>query len=113
MLAFDEDAADRVAQGPLIEWTDTTLTSPDALAVELAEIRRRRRAVDRAELTPGLYCVAAPVFGPRGMLVGVISLSGPRERFGDAEIAQMKNVLGPVAEKLTQNLGGAWPDFQS
>lgn len=62
MLAFDEDAADRVAQGPLIEWTDTTLTSPDALAVELAEIRRRRRAVDRAELTPGLYCVAAPVF---------------------------------------------------
>lgn len=62
MLAFDEDAADRVAQGPLIEWTDTTLTSPDALAVELAEIRRRRRAIDRAELTPGLYCVAAPVF---------------------------------------------------
>ncbi|UVE94586.1 IclR family transcriptional regulator [Dietzia sp. B32] len=62
MLAFDEDAADRVAQGPLVEWTDTTLTSPDALAVELAEIRRRRRAIDRAELTPGLYCVAAPVF---------------------------------------------------
>ncbi|MEB8325701.1 IclR family transcriptional regulator [Dietzia kunjamensis] len=62
MLAFDEEAADRVAQGPLIEWTDTTLTSPDALAVELAEIRRRRRAVDRAELTPGLFCVAAPVF---------------------------------------------------
>ena len=38
------------------------MTSPDALAVELAEIRRRRRAIDRAELTPGLYCVAAPVF---------------------------------------------------
>ncbi|MGX1596370.1 IclR family transcriptional regulator [Dietzia maris] len=62
MLAFDEAAAERVAQGPLVEWTDTTLTSPDALAVELAEIRRRRRAIDRAELTPGLYCVAAPVF---------------------------------------------------
>ena len=62
MLAFDEHAADRVARGPLIEWTDTTLTSPDALAVELAEIRRRKRAIDRAELTPGLYCVAAPVF---------------------------------------------------
>lgn len=62
MLAFDEAAAERVAQGPLVEWTDTTVTSPDALAVELAEIRRRRRAIDRAELTPGLYCVAAPVF---------------------------------------------------
>lgn len=62
MLAFDEDAAARVAQEPLIKWTDTTLASADELAVELAEIRRRRRAVDLAELTPGLYCVAAPVF---------------------------------------------------
>ncbi|AWH91371.1 IclR family transcriptional regulator [Dietzia lutea] len=62
MLAFDEDAAGRVAQGPMVAWTETTLTSPDALAVELGEIRRKKRAVDRAELTPGLYCVAAPVF---------------------------------------------------
>lgn len=62
MLAFDEEAADRVARGPMVAWTDTTLTSADALAVELAEIRRTRRALDHAELTPGLYCVAAPVF---------------------------------------------------
>jgi DNA-binding IclR family transcriptional regulator len=62
MLAFDAEAADRVARGPMVAWTDTTLTSPDALAVELAGIRRRRRSLDRAELTPGLYCVAAPVF---------------------------------------------------
>lgn len=62
MLAFDEDAAGRVALGPMVAWTETTLTSPDALAMELGEIRRKKRAVDRAELTPGLYCVAAPVF---------------------------------------------------
>lgn len=66
MLAFDDDAAQRVAQGPLVAWTDTTLTSADALAVELADIRRRRRSLDRAELTPGLYCVAAPVFDGGG-----------------------------------------------
>ena len=45
------------------------------------------------------------------MLVGVISLSGPRERFGEAEIAQMKATLGPIAKKLSINLGGEWPDF--
>ena len=62
MLAFDEPAAERVSQGPMLAWTETTLTSADALAVELSEIRRKRRALDHAELTPGLYCVAAPVF---------------------------------------------------
>ena len=62
MLAFDEEATARVARGPMVAWTETTVTSADALAVELAEIRRRRRSLDRAELTPGLYCVAAPVF---------------------------------------------------
>lgn len=66
MLAFDDDAAQRVAQGPLVAWTDTTLTSADALAVELADIRKRKRSLDRAELTPGLYCVAAPVFDGGG-----------------------------------------------
>jgi DNA-binding IclR family transcriptional regulator len=52
------------------------------------------------------------VFGPRGTLIGVISLSGPRERFGKNEIAEMKRVLGPVAKALTINLGGAWPQFR-
>lgn len=66
MLAFDEEAADRVAREPMVAWTDSTLASPDALAVELAEIRRKRRALDHAELTPGLYCVAAPVFDQDG-----------------------------------------------
>lgn len=80
MLAFDEGAASRVAQGPMVAWTETTVTSADALAVELAEIRRRRRSFDRAELTPGLYCVAAPVFdddtaGDRGGTHAVAALS--------------------------------------
>lgn len=85
MLAFDEGAAARVAEGPLPAWTETTLTSADALAVELGEIRRTRRAVDRAELTPGLYCVAAPVFdddeaGARSSrAVAALSASAPDE----------------------------------
>lgn len=65
--------------------------------------------VSLGERDPSCAAVAAPVFGPRGMLIGVISLSGPRERFGELEITGMKRTLGPVAEKLTNNLGGEWP----
>jgi DNA-binding IclR family transcriptional regulator len=68
--------------------------------------------VSLGERDPSCAAVAAPVFGPRGMLIGVISLSGPRERFGTAEISDMKRVLGPVAERLTINLGGEWPTYR-
>jgi DNA-binding IclR family transcriptional regulator len=75
-------------------------------------IRRVGSDVSLGERDPSCAAVAAPVFGPRGMLIGVISLSGPRERFGEAEIAEMKRVLGPVAQALTVNLGGEWPAYR-
>ncbi|MCX7319966.1 MAG: IclR family transcriptional regulator [Hyphomicrobiales bacterium] len=76
-------------------------------------IRADGNDVSLGERDPSCAAVAAPVFGPRGILVGVISLSGPRERFGDSRIAEMKSLLGPVAAKLTVNLGGEWPAFTS
>ena len=76
-------------------------------------IRTHGFDVSLGERDPSCAAVAAPVFGPRDTLVGVLSLSGPRERFGAAEIAAMEAVLGPVAEKLTISLGGAWPAFKA
>lgn len=75
-------------------------------------IRANGNDVSLGERDPSCAAVAAPVFGPRGMLVGVISLSGPIERFGSMQIANMKRVLGPVAEDITRRLGGDWPTFQ-
>lgn len=74
-------------------------------------IRAEGFEVSLGERDPSCAAVAAPVFGPDRALIGVISLSGPRERFGKAEIAKMKRLLGPVAENLTKALGGTWPDF--
>jgi len=75
-------------------------------------IRAHGFEVSLGERDPSCAAVAAPVFGPRGALVGVVSLSGPRERFGKAEIADMKRLLGPVAARLTADLGGVWPSFR-
>jgi DNA-binding IclR family transcriptional regulator len=74
-------------------------------------IRRDGFDVSLGERDPSCAAVAAPVFGPLGALLGVLSLSGPRERFGEAEIGQMKRTLGPVAKRLTETLGGAWPEY--
>jgi DNA-binding IclR family transcriptional regulator len=75
-------------------------------------IRSAGFEISLGERDPSCAAIAAPVFGPQSILVGVISLSGPRERFGKNEIAKMRRVLGPVAESLSIKLGGTWPSFR-
>ena len=72
-------------------------------------IRTERCNISLGERDPSCAAVAAPVFGPRDVLVGVVSLSGPRDRFGPADIVRMKTMLHPAAAELTRALGGIWP----
>ncbi|MEW6638897.1 MAG: IclR family transcriptional regulator C-terminal domain-containing protein [Pseudomonadota bacterium] len=74
-------------------------------------IRSEGWALSLGERDPSCAAVAAPVFGPDSRLLGALSLSGPRERFGDDEIDALRRALGAAAAKLTRALGGAWPPF--
>jgi IclR family transcriptional regulator, acetate operon repressor len=64
----------------LERYTAQTLTTTDALAAELARVRRQGFAKAVAELEDGLVAVAAPVFGPGGGCVAALSISGPEYR---------------------------------
>jgi DNA-binding IclR family transcriptional regulator len=64
----------------LERYTAHTITSLDALATELAAVRRDGYAKAVAELEDGLVAVAAPVFGPGGTCVAALSVSGPEYR---------------------------------
>jgi len=64
----------------LERFTPQTITSLDALAAELAAVRRDGYAKAVAELEEGLVAVAAPVFGPAGTCVAALSISGPEFR---------------------------------
>jgi DNA-binding IclR family transcriptional regulator len=64
----------------LERYTPQTITSLDALAAELAAIRRDGYARAVAELEEGLVAVAAPVFDPVGNCVAALSISGPAYR---------------------------------
>jgi IclR family transcriptional regulator, acetate operon repressor len=64
----------------LDRYTPQTVTSPDALAAELAAVRRNGYATAVAELEEGLVAVAAPVFAAAGACIAAISVSGPAFR---------------------------------
>lgn len=65
--------------------------------------------VSYGERDPSCAAVAAPVFGAEGVVVGAISVSGPRERFSDSAVAHMSEIIVEAAAMATEALGGSWP----
>ena len=61
------------------------------------------------ERDPLCGAVAAPVFGPAGILLGALSLSGPLERFSELAVQRMSGLVLGAAETATTALGGQWP----
>ncbi|ECD9628989.1 IclR family transcriptional regulator [Salmonella enterica subsp. enterica] len=75
----------------LPRYTDTTITSKTDLMKEFARIREQGWAFDNAEDSPGIYCIAAPVFNRSQEVVAAISISGvevqlPKERIQDYSV---------------------------
>ena len=96
---------DRGAAGRLLAAFD------DEVSSAAKQIRDSCFALSVGERDPACAGVACPVFGPDGVVKGVLSLSGPRERFTPAAIARMRKLLLAAAIKITQTLGGKFPEI--
>lgn len=81
LLAFNQARAETVLGGELIRWTPLTITDPEKLRMELATIRSEGIAYDREEISLGLSCVAAPIFGLENQAVAALSVSSPSATF--------------------------------
>ncbi|HLU42876.1 MAG TPA: IclR family transcriptional regulator [Microthrixaceae bacterium] len=79
MLAFDDAAAQRVAESELPARTAHTIDSPASLRAELERVRSTGVAFDRQESYDGLGCVAAPIRNS-GRAIGAVSVTGPINR---------------------------------
>jgi DNA-binding IclR family transcriptional regulator len=78
ILAFLPEAEVRelLSRKPLTAYTPTTITNRNAFMKELAEIRQRGYAIDRAEHVSASCCVAAPIFDASNQPIGAIGVSG-------------------------------------
>lgn len=106
MLAFSPAAVvDQALAGPLKPLTRTTIVDPAQLRADLEAIRERGYAVDAAESLPGTYCIAAPVFGPHGLVEGAVSLSSAGTRLTAEQMLERVADLRDVATKISYRLG--------
>lgn len=90
---------------PLTAITPRTIIDPIALRQELAVTRQRGYATDFEESTPGLCCIAAPVFDGDGAMTAAISVSVPTVRFGLDRQAELRRIVQQGAARLSHILG--------
>ncbi|WP_458210419.1 IclR family transcriptional regulator [Haladaptatus sp. NG-SE-30] len=89
----------------LPERTDRTITDPNPLHEELAEIRERGYALNQEEHANGLYAVGVPITYSEGEVLGGLSVSGPAHRIKDrVEDETIPRTLLGIANEIELNL---------
>jgi DNA-binding IclR family transcriptional regulator len=107
LLAFgsERDRESVLNKEPLESFTRRTLTDSAALRSHLATVRVRQVAFDDEEFSVGVRCIAAPVFGHDGSVIGAIGISGPSPRLGDDRLLQLEQIVRDQSLILSRKLG--------
>jgi DNA-binding IclR family transcriptional regulator len=104
LLAFaSPDTVDRVIKRGLPAFTPLTITSPERFRRALSVTRLTRVAVCRREFDPHTSAVAAPVFGPGGIVIAAVELGGS----GLTDLRPMHAPVVVAARSLTRELQAA------
>jgi len=85
--------------------TEKTITDLQQLRRELNGVREEGCAVDDEETELGGRCVAAPVFGREGSLIGAISIMGPTNRVNPDTIPALSALVVKTAGEISRALG--------
>lgn len=104
---FLAHGAARLPDGPLAKLAPRTIVDRDELARELDRVRARGYATTVDELEPGLWAVAAPVYGAAGV-VAALSISGPTTRLREGLLDELGLLLGREAASLSARLGTSY-----
>ncbi|WP_127817727.1 IclR family transcriptional regulator [Microbacterium sp. CPCC 204701] len=77
IMAFSPaDVVERILHGGLPARTPHTITSPEALAIELRQVRSAGVAIEREECVLGRSCTASPILNAAGDAFAAISVAG-------------------------------------
>lgn len=105
MLAtLPEDELDAYLAAPLQKVTALTVTDPQALRLELAQVRQRGFATAYRTNWPNENGVGAAIRNSRGEPFAAISVSAPVERVDEAACEAMGDLLADAARRISLGL---------
>ena len=107
LLAYSPETEIRAALSrPMEAYTEKTITDAKRLLKELESIRTCGYALDNQEITRGIFCIAAPIFGIDNKLVCAVSITFPsyvtEDRSVEAEIELIKKQAALISGALGQ-----------
>jgi IclR family KDG regulon transcriptional repressor len=101
-----EEVIDEIlSQIDLAPLTENTITDLERLRRELKRVQEQGSAVDDEETEMGGRCVAAPIFGREGSLIGAVSVIGPTNRVNPDTIPALSDVVRNSAREISRALG--------
>lgn len=96
--------------GALPVYSPTSLASVAALKQELELTRRRGFALDNEEYTPGVFCLAVPVYDAPGRAQCAVSVSIPVTRVGAGTLPRILAKLAECSLAVSRRRGAGAPD---
>lgn len=88
----------------LLPITKNTITNREKLERELKTFADMGYAIDNEESEEGLFCLAAPVFGPDKKIHAAISVAGPKERMMNRKDFIVEKLL-QTSKKISKSIG--------
>lgn len=99
-------ARKRLVHGlPLTGLTQNTVTNPDTLLAELAQIAKNGHALDREEFFEGMVALSVPITDERGRFIAALAFHGPTQRLNTEVMLDKKGVLIEGARRLQREVG--------
>jgi len=106
LAAMSDAEIDRLYEGhELGALAPNTLTDLAALKIRLHTVRREGVAFDDAESSPGVHCVAAPIYDHNGRPVAAMSIGIPNDRYTQERMAELTALVREHADLLSRTLG--------
>ncbi len=102
---LDDGERAALLAGPLERYTPRTVTDPEQLGRELAEVVERGYATTSGELEVGLNAVAVPVRGEDGSVIAALSASGPAYRVTPERMEVMLEEISAASQDLSWRMG--------
>jgi IclR family acetate operon transcriptional repressor len=85
--------------------TAKTIVTRAAFETELRRIRAAGYATDDEEHIEGIRCIAMPVFGHAGQVLGSLCTLGPKSRMSYQKLRELRRPVGELARRLSERLG--------